>query len=258
MNNRNPAKPETGAAGPFSALIAFGDSLSDNGFENGHGFFRYANGRVWPEFLAGLLGVDKLEVRAWSGATSGVGNHEPNARDWSGLLWQVERYRPDTDMTKTLVNVQIGFNDLHDPDQGIAPATVTDHLVKALAMLAERGVRRLVVWNLHETPVCPGYTDEAYEKYAYFRDRKDTVYRNIAEFNRLLAPALDAFERAHPDVELFFFRRQCRAGPNGRGFPGHHVHLAGHAGLSGQGRMVFLRPLAFHERRPLAHRRVHP
>jgi phospholipase/lecithinase/hemolysin len=68
---------------PFTQVIAFGDSLSDNGntFTASGGVYpiapttmgRQSSGPVAVEYLAAALGVD-LNDRAWAGATTGQGN----------------------------------------------------------------------------------------------------------------------------------------------------------------------------------------
>ncbi len=69
------------AAGPFTWVVAYGDSLSDNGnmyaatgqppapYYQG----RYSNGPVAVEDLAAQLGAPLMDL-AWAGATTGIGN----------------------------------------------------------------------------------------------------------------------------------------------------------------------------------------
>lgn len=80
------------AENKFKKIVAFGDSVSDNAFDDGHGFRRYSNGKIWVEYLGGMLGCESVDDRAWGGAMSGQGNYNAPAKDWSGLLWQVEQY----------------------------------------------------------------------------------------------------------------------------------------------------------------------
>ena len=69
-------------ASPFSAVVVYGDSLSDNGNlfavagQPGPPYFqgRASNGPVAAEILAANLGAPLLDY-AFGGATSGVGNH---------------------------------------------------------------------------------------------------------------------------------------------------------------------------------------
>lgn len=74
-------------AGPYSAVVVYGDSLSDNGnlfaatggtvpgapYYNG----RRSNGEVAVEYLANSLGAPLVDF-AWIGATTGVGNYGDN------------------------------------------------------------------------------------------------------------------------------------------------------------------------------------
>jgi phospholipase/lecithinase/hemolysin len=69
-------------AAPFSAVVAYGDSLSDTGnFYRATGMpvFPYhagraSNGPVAVEYLAAALGAPLMDL-AWIGATTGIGNH---------------------------------------------------------------------------------------------------------------------------------------------------------------------------------------
>jgi phospholipase/lecithinase/hemolysin len=69
-------------AGPFTHLIVYGDSLSDNGNYNAQTgrvpapFYwngRVSNGPVAAEIMQGIMGVALID-HAWAGATTGVGN----------------------------------------------------------------------------------------------------------------------------------------------------------------------------------------
>src|SRR5687767_4882042 len=70
------------AASPFSAVVAYGDSLSDNGNlfavvgQPGPPYFerRASNGPVAVDLLAASLGARLLDF-GFGGATTGIGNH---------------------------------------------------------------------------------------------------------------------------------------------------------------------------------------
>jgi phospholipase/lecithinase/hemolysin len=72
----------TAAGSSFSAVVAYGDSLSDNGNlfgaigQPGAPYYagRASNGPVAVELLADIVGDPLLDF-AWSGATTGLGNH---------------------------------------------------------------------------------------------------------------------------------------------------------------------------------------
>ena len=75
----------------FSKTVAFGDSVSDNGFQDGAGFQPYTNGYVWVEYLAHSLPGGPVPVKsyAWGGAMTNKANYDKI--DWSGLLWRIRR-----------------------------------------------------------------------------------------------------------------------------------------------------------------------
>ena len=190
---------------PFATVIAFGDSLSDNAFDDGHGFRRYSNGKVWVEYLGESLGAGQVEVRAWGGALSGQGNYNAAAKDWSGLLWQVGQYQPTGDLDRTLFTLEIGLNDLHDPTAEISPEQVIENIRKALTVLAGKGAKHVMVWNLPTGIIPPGYTDPDYEWHAYYAPLKDQALALFKAFNKLIGPALTAFAAEHPETAIYFF-----------------------------------------------------
>ena len=189
----------------FQHLVVFGDSLSDNGIDDGHGFLRYSNGKVWPEYLAERIGAKTVDVRAWSGAMSGMGNYNSNAKDWSGLLWQVREYTPTTAMDETLIIAEIGTNDLHDPDMKITPKQVVGNVVKALEQLSSKGVKHLMLWNLNTTLVPPGYTDKKYEWFEYYKTKKDAAIEQFGQFNLLIQNAVADFNKRDKSIQVILF-----------------------------------------------------
>src|SRR5271165_854245 len=70
------------SAGAYTAVISYGDSLSDNGNLYAHTgqppspywMGRFSNGPVTVEYLANLLHTPLMDF-AWGGATTGVGNY---------------------------------------------------------------------------------------------------------------------------------------------------------------------------------------
>ena len=88
-------------AGPFTSVIAYGDSLSDNGnlyqvagrppsppYFNG----RFSNRPVAVEDLAAALGAPLFDF-AWGGATTGVGSYADNGSD--NRVWDRKSSRHD-------------------------------------------------------------------------------------------------------------------------------------------------------------------
>ena len=122
---------------PFAAstlacdkIVAFGDSLSDNGYADGYGFGIWSNGSVWLDYLADEMGVE-LEDRALGGAkTSGhnSGAVDPNGDPIYGLDWQIAEFINDTpvgtDLSNTLFVIWCGGNDFLSMTPGTDPSLV--------------------------------------------------------------------------------------------------------------------------------------
>lgn len=186
------------AAATFDRLIAFGDSLTDDAFGDGHGFNRYSNGPVWVDYLADRLGVAGRENRAWGGAMTGDGN--ANGFGWSGLTWQVAGFTPSGDLSRTLVTVWIGVNDVYAGEADVTASV--GNIVRALDLLATKGARAILVPNLPDITLAPAY--QAGRSYA----AKATAVRALVEeFNRRLDTALadgtDSFTARQPEVRLY-------------------------------------------------------
>ncbi len=150
----------------FRRFVVFGDSLSDDGIDTRtdiHGFGRISNGPVWSEYLAKRIGLEcgHTENYAYQGAKSGFGNHHAFG-NWSGVLWQVDKYFCIYDSVPpgTLVAVQTGG--LFDVARGenVAPL-VARNFRKALDILAEKGADFILVLNLLDPAKVPGYATRA-------------------------------------------------------------------------------------------------
>ena len=77
------------AALAFDGIVVFGDSLSDNGPQDGYGLRVSSNGRVWADYLAQRLGVGLLDM-AFSSAQTDYHPATDSAK-W-GFCWQVAEY----------------------------------------------------------------------------------------------------------------------------------------------------------------------
>ena len=152
---------------PFTAIVAFGDSFSDNGFADGHGFKRYTETLTWVEFLAQDLGLP-LENRAWGGAMSNERNcNHADGVNWSGLAWQVEDYLkslpPGQDISKILFTVMVGSNDIW---AGITDGSVTaQNIRQALVALAKAGAKHILYRETTAVLMSPGYLSGDYASY---------------------------------------------------------------------------------------------
>ena len=186
-------------------LIVFGDSLSDNGFDNVHGFQRYSNGKVWPEYLAKNMAFRTLDVRAWGGATSGMGNYRRKANEWSGLLWQIQNYAPVTDMESTLVVIEIGTNDLHDPSMNISPSQVVNNLSNGLKQLNSKRVKHIILWNLNSNIEFPGYIDKEYLQFDYYNTQHELAKKSFEDVNKLIDELICHFNANQKELNIALF-----------------------------------------------------
>ena len=150
---------------PYSSILAFGDSLSDNGYYQGYpggtpgninpsdiyGFRRFSNGPVWVEYLAQGYGLSLLDM-AYGGATSGY-NNPAAGLSYTGLQWQVATYAGTfgTISSDTLITVWAGGNDMLNYATNPAlynPVTAAVNVATAIQSLYAIGGRNFIVPNL--------------------------------------------------------------------------------------------------------------
>lgn len=148
---------------PVDELYVFGDSLSDIGnlFQvNGRTYpadppyfqGRYANGRVWVEYLARQLGVFPKYITNYArgGATASRSNTlAPN------LLTQVQAFlQSHAQVNPTALYVLwIGANDYFQGERN--PVTTVEAITWAIAELGNLGAQRILVANLPDLGQLP-------------------------------------------------------------------------------------------------------
>lgn len=163
-------------------IVAFGDSFTDNGLVNGHGFDRYSNGKVWVEYLSEWLGCESLNNRAWGGARTDNGHY--TGLDWSGFHWQIEHFESSTDPAQTLYTVWIGINDYWDTEEGtLQPIT---NIEEGVQMLIGKGAERFLIFNNFDLTVAPGYGRDT--EYNHLIPQ---VQKLVDEFNQRLLNLLE-------------------------------------------------------------------
>ncbi len=155
----------------YSGILAFGDSLSDNGYYEGYpggtagntnpadfyGFRSFSAGPVWVDYLASDLGVSAMLNMAYGGATSGWDNPAAYAATadskyltQTGLQWQVAAYGSvfGSVADETLITMSAGGNDNFNS----RPAdTAAQNVALAISTLYALGGRDFLVLNLPAT-----------------------------------------------------------------------------------------------------------
>jgi outer membrane lipase/esterase len=145
--------PMAAAAAPFSDLIVFGDSLSDNGNAG-----RFSNGPVWVERMAETLGL-KLQPARAGGTNYAVGG----ARTQGGFIDVLSQTSAFVTQRRADPNalyiVFAGANDLLGSACGASDARVAREAAEALGVaidrLAEAGAVHLLVPNLPDIGRAP-------------------------------------------------------------------------------------------------------
>jgi phospholipase/lecithinase/hemolysin len=159
----------TASASSYSAIFAYGDSLSDNGnlfaaigyppapYYNG----RFSNGPVAVEQLASQLGVPLVDF-AWGGATSGIGNEidggtqtSAGALNLPGMLAELAAYPvPPALVPSSLFLVWGGANDF---ETGGSPTVAAGNIDSIVAALQAEGATHILVPGLPDLGLTPEF-----------------------------------------------------------------------------------------------------
>ena len=179
----------------FTALIVFGDSLSDNGNAG-----RFSNGPVWVEHLAKNLALPLRPSRAGGtnhavgGARAVGGPNELGTQVRSYLADRGGRADPDA-----LYTVWAGGNDLlaasfaADPD--VVSRNAAAAVGEAVAALGAAGARTVLVPNLPNIGITPAL--QAVGPVAMAEARR----RSLA-YDDALTLVLDQVEDRHPSITI--------------------------------------------------------
>ena len=176
----------------WDKIISFGDSLSDNGPEDGYGLAVASDGPVWIDYLADAMRDVELEDRALCGArTTGPGT--------IGMDQQISDYvdslSEDDDLSKTLFTIWIGGNDFltWGPYESVIAAAITN-INDALQTLVFAGAKNILVMNLPDLGLAPALVNTAYS----------AAYTSGAiAFNSYLTQLACDFRRAFPRVTFY-------------------------------------------------------
>lgn len=151
----------------LSSIVAFGDSLSDNGNFFGYTGYpptpyyqgRFSNGPVWVEYLAETLGVT-LDDQACSGATTGYANYITGESYW-GLSWQIDNFltTPTASPDESLYTIWAGANDFFaDPMSN--PLVSVGHVGYALDQLSSAGADNILILSMPDLGITPEFSSD--------------------------------------------------------------------------------------------------
>ena len=172
----------------FTAIVAFGDSLSDLGNTaatlsnviTGYNSYYYDQGRwsdgpVWVENLVRQLALPALQRNdgtnlygtdfAWGGSTSGAGytyEYLANLQEQVSLYIDLltTKYAQMPDIGTTLFTVWSGGNDVIyyvEDDTPVTPQQICNHIADAITHLYSAGARYFLVPNLPPLGDKPNY-----------------------------------------------------------------------------------------------------
>jgi len=194
----------TQAAFGFTAIYAFGDSLTDttHHLATGSSYWmgRFSNGPLWVEYLSPLLGFpyNPANNLAWAGSTASSGSITPS------LLTQVNSFSAPANAGSALFVTWSGGNDVINNLPAGTNASWNDVIVSAVNSISNaviilygKGARALVVPNLPDIGKTPrlrnGYSP-AYQEY---------ITTQSIQFNSRLASTMNAIRQAKPALQLF-------------------------------------------------------
>lgn len=174
----------------YSTVVAFGDSLSDNG-----NVMRFTDGTLWVEHLANHYSAT-LNDYAYGGATTSYDNPAIDSPA-KGLLWQVDTFGPSLgtmSASETIITMWAGANDLL---QSRSPFDAVNNIGSALENLYSAGGRNFLVPNLPDIGKTPSlfYGDQ---------DASQGASQWTMAYNMSLEGLLYGFDSVHNDVNLFF------------------------------------------------------
>ena len=163
----------TASATSYSAVFAFGDSLSDNGnlFSisgvPGAPYFdgRFSNGPVAVEQLAAQLGAPLVDF-AWGGATTGIGNigdggtqTSPGAFSLPGMLQELAfATLPPALVPSSLFVVWGGADDFESAG---SPTVAANNIITIVAALQAAGATHILVPGLPDLGLTPEFNGNA-------------------------------------------------------------------------------------------------
>jgi phospholipase/lecithinase/hemolysin len=215
------------AAGPFTSLVVFGDSLSDIGnvqqsfLTNTPGPYywngRFSNGPVYAETLAAGLGLPALTRSTATGGTDyayggakTTGTSFPTSLVVQDIDVQISDYVSHHNGTaNTLYVVLAGANDMFVTTPNVNASVGS--LQTSLEKLYTDGARQFLVINLPPLGYTPRYNGS---------QSTITTYNNRSQqFNSALATMLAGLKTSHPSIamnqlDVYSLVNDARANPS--------------------------------------------
>lgn len=187
----------------YSSIVAFGDSISDNGVygqysdpaaaytssSDSYGYKRFSNGPVWVEDLAYGYGISLLDM-AYGGATT--------TSTYPNFGWQIANYTGLVSSTM-LVTVLAGANDMSAYFAGDAtetPAYAAANVIAGIKTLVNAGFTNFFVPNLPNIGDTVRYHGTTAEPY---------ISGWCQAFNAYLAAGLAALDAQYSDDNFMTF-----------------------------------------------------
>ena len=183
----------------FKNIVSFGDSFTDNGYVDGHGFNRDTNGLVWVEYLADMINCPQVDNRAWGGARTDNGHFL--GFDWSGFNWQIDKFNLTTNPEETLITVWIGINDYWDNKDD--PSNSVNNIKAGISKLIDKGGKYFVVFNNFDLTLAPGYGSDTEYHYLVPEVQKLTPRFN-QELHSMLFDKKNGLLQAYPEIEIYY------------------------------------------------------
>jgi len=194
----------------FTALYAFGDSLSDTGrnpAEPAQSYFngRYSNGPLWVEYLCTNLGLPY----------NAANNFAVSGSVTSDLLSQIDGLTASSNLQSALFTIQSGGNDfLHnsslgtnDPAWGSVVSNAVVNFTNAISVLYTKGAREILVANLSSIGQVPffngfptNYRVYVDSKVAAFNSQLTSAMTNVMQHSTGLRIYLADFNRKSSDI----------------------------------------------------------
>jgi phospholipase/lecithinase/hemolysin len=183
----------------YKNIVAFGDSFTDNGYVDGHGFNRDSNGPVWVEYLAEMIDCPNIDNRAWGGARTDNGHYL--GFDWSGFNWQVDKYNLTTNPEETLFTIWIGVNDYWDNKDN--PSNSVKNIKNGLNKLIDKGGKHFAVFNNFDLTLSLGYTsNEEYRKLIPAVEELTKSFND--QLYSMLFDSKVGLMQSHPEITIYF------------------------------------------------------